>query len=80
MTTQDILLPPATSAPGISRSKLAAFVPITLALLGVGAVLLGGVSARHADADTASLRRIDPITTGSIAPADQRRAMEMLDR
>ena len=80
MATQDIILPPAAAVPGVSRSKLAAFVPITLALIGVGAVLLGGVSARHADADTASLRQIDPITTGAIAPADERRAMEMLDR
>ena len=80
MTSHDIILPPGAIAGGISRSKLAAFVPITLALLGVGAVLFGGVSARHGD-NVASLRQIDPMTTGSIAtPEDQRRALEMLDR
>lgn len=80
MPTHDIILPPAAAAPGASRSKLAAFVPITLALFGVAAVLLGGVSARHGEADVASARQIDPIVTGSIAPDDERRAMEMLDR
>jgi hypothetical protein len=81
MASHDIILPPAALAPGISRSKLAAFVPITLAILGVGAVLLGGVSARSNDASTASLRPIDPMTTGAIAsPEAQRRALEMLDR
>jgi hypothetical protein len=80
MASHDIILPPGTIAGGISRSKLAAFVPITLALLGVGAVMLGGVSARHDD-NVASLRQIDPMTTGSIAtPEQQRRALEMLDR
>lgn len=80
MASHDIILPPAAIAGGISRSKLAAFVPITLALVGVGAVLLGGVSARHDD-NVAALRSIDPMTTGSIVTPDgQRRALEMLDR
>ncbi len=81
MASHDIILPPGTIAGGISRSKLAAFVPITLALIGVGAVMLGGVSARHSDGEVAALRQIDPMTTGSIAtPEQQRRALEMLDR
>jgi hypothetical protein len=81
MTSHDIILPPGAIAGGISRSKLAAFVPITLAVLGVGAVLLGGVSARHDAGDLAAIQKIDPMTTGSIAtPADRRRALEMLDR
>ena len=46
----------------------------------VGAVLFGGVSARHDD-NVAALRQIDPMTTGAITtPDDQRRALEMLDR
>ncbi|MEJ0013869.1 MAG: hypothetical protein WDM94_14925 [Bauldia sp.] len=80
MASHDIILPPGTIAGGIGRSKLAAFVPITLAVLGVGAVLFGGVSARHDD-NVAGLHQVDPMTTGAIAaPEDQRRALEMLDR
>jgi hypothetical protein len=80
MASHDILLPPAAAAAsGISRSKLAAFVPIALALFGVGAVLLGGISARTSEANTAALSQIDPMTTGAIAQQDQRRALEMLD-
>jgi hypothetical protein len=79
MTSHDIILPPGTVASSISRSKLAAFVPITLALVGVVAVLAGGINARH-DNEVA-LRSVDPVITGSIMPADeQRRALEMLDR
>ena len=80
MSSTDILLPQASASSGIRRSKLTAFVPITLALLGVSAVLLGGVSAHGPNAQTAATASVDPITTGSIAtPADQRRALEMLD-
>ncbi|HVY19395.1 MAG TPA: hypothetical protein VHA70_04850 [Bauldia sp.] len=79
MASHDIILPPGTVASSVSRSKLAAFVPLTLALIGVAAVLVGGVSARH-DNEVAA-RAIDPVTTGSIlSPDDQRRALEMLDR
>ena len=80
MSSSDILLPQASASPGIGRSKLTAFVPITLALIGVGAVLFGGVSAHGPSAQTAATATIDPITTGSIAtPADQRGAVQMLD-
>jgi hypothetical protein len=79
MASHDIILPPGSVAPSISKSKLTAFVPITLALLGVGVVLAGGVNARHQN--DVALRAVDPVTTGSIMSAeDQRRALEMLDR
>ena len=62
----DILIPidvePVDSRP--RRSRFVAFVPITLAILGVAAILFGGVSARHSDATAQQL--IDPITTGAI--------------
>ncbi len=45
-------------------AKLAAFLPITVAIAGVIAVLVGGVSARHEV--TAELPAIDSIATGSI--------------
>jgi acyl-coenzyme A thioesterase PaaI-like protein len=67
MAQNDILIPtdiePVDSRPG--KSRAVAFVPITLALLGVAAILFGGVSARHAD--SAALQAIDPIETGSIS-------------
>jgi hypothetical protein len=68
MARNDILIPleiePAADVP--RRSKLAAFVPITLALMGIAAVLLGGISARNHD--SAARDAVDPITTGSIEP------------
>ena len=81
MTSHDIILPPHAASAGISRSKAAAFVPLAIALFGVAAILFGGISARTNGTDTASLRQVDPMTTGSIAtPADERRALQMLDR
>jgi hypothetical protein len=77
----DILLPEiAGGSSRPARSKVAAFVPIAVALLGVTAILFGGLSAR--DTRTAAARTtVDPITTGSVAPAaDQGRAIETLDR
>jgi hypothetical protein len=47
--------------------KLAAFVPIVLALIGVAAILAGGISARSHE--VAGNRAIDTMVTGSIAPA-----------
>lgn len=80
MTSHDIILPPAAGATGIPRSKLAAFVPITLALFGIGAILFGGISARNESA-VASVSVIDPVNTGSVeSPNTRLRAMEMLDR
>lgn len=62
----DVLLGPA--APALAepplRVRVAAFVPLTIALLGIGAILVGGVSARH---DTrAAAPVVDTIATGSI--------------
>jgi hypothetical protein len=75
----DILLPRAAWGEGIGRTRLAAFVPITVALIGVAAILSGGITARSIDA--ATVVEVDPVTTGSVMTADQRRrALEMLDR
>ena len=46
------------------KNRFAAFIPITLALIGIAAILFGGVSARSTD--SAARQGIDPITTGSI--------------
>ncbi|MCB1503025.1 MAG: hypothetical protein KDK07_25150 [Bauldia sp.] len=62
----DILIEPATPAAAGDRPlrvRLAAFVPITIAVLGVAAILLGGISARHEVADAG----IDTIVTGTVA-------------
>ena len=45
-------------------AKLAAFLPITVAIVGVIAVLVGSVSARHEV--TGEVPAIDSIATGSI--------------
>jgi hypothetical protein len=79
MTSTDILLPEASA--GISRTKLAALLPITVALAGVAFILLGGISARGTSAEVAARADIDPIITGSImSPDDRRQALMMLDR
>lgn len=76
----DILLPRAAWGEGIGRTKLAAFVPITIALIGVAAILAGGITVRTVDS-AATVVEVDPVTTGSImTPEERRRALEMLDR
>jgi hypothetical protein len=64
----DIMVEPAVPALEIDLplgARLAAFLPITVAIAGVIAVLVGGLSARH-DV-TADVPAIDTIATGSIA-------------
>ena len=85
----DAILPPSgaldTQSP---RLKPAAFVPIAVAVAGVLAILVGGISARDVAGPTDKAGQIDPVVTGSIqpiafnqmSPADQRRALEMLDQ
>lgn len=46
-------------------ARLAAFLPITVAIVGVVAILVGGITARH-DV-TAQAPAIDMTATGSIA-------------
>jgi heptaprenylglyceryl phosphate synthase len=77
----DILLPRAAWSAQNGRARIAAFVPITLALAGVAAILLGGLSVRGPETAVASVTGVDPIVTGSIVSDEQRRhALEMLDR
>ena len=77
----DILLPHHAGAAGAGRSRLVAFVPITIALIGVGAILFGGLTARGTATATASVGAVDPVVTGSIdASSDRRHDLEMLDR
>lgn len=76
----DILLPRAAWGEGLTRTRLAAFVPITVALVGVAAILSGGLTAR-----TNPAAAIDPMVTASIAApamsdAERRQIMMMLDR
>jgi hypothetical protein len=79
MTSTDILLPDAAAR--VSRTKLAAVLPLSVALIGVAFILLGGVNARSSSAEVAATAGIDPIITGSImTPDDRRQALMMLDR
>ena len=80
MSSTDILLPEAT-ATRLSRTKLAAVLPLSLALAGVAFILLGGVNARGSSAEVAATAGLDPTVTGSImSPDDRRQALMMLDR
>jgi hypothetical protein len=72
MTTidrEDIVLPPrAGDGDDLSRSNpIAAFVPIALALFGVGLILFGGVRAID-PASEAGASMVDPIVTGAVTP------------
>ena len=61
----DVLVPaPMPEAETTLRMKLAAFVPLTVAIVGVAAILFGGISARHPERAAAPV--VDTIATGSI--------------
>jgi hypothetical protein len=64
---EDILVPTAPGAPDRrpARSRIVAFVPITIAILGVAAILVGRVSV-HEIAAPEGTDHIDPIVSGSI--------------
>lgn len=80
MSSIDILLPEAAAA-RVSRTKLVAILPISLALVGVAFIMMGGVNARSSSVEVAAAAGIDPIVTGSImSPDDRRQALIMLDR
>jgi hypothetical protein len=77
----DAILPPTGAAdPRSPRLRPAVFVPIAVALMGVAAILLGGLNA--APPVIGKAERIDPVMTGSVpmSDADRRHALEMLDR
>jgi hypothetical protein len=63
----DILLPtsPDSTDRRPARSRIVAFVPITIAIIGVAAILVGRVTVNEI-AKTDVLDGVDPITTGSI--------------
>jgi hypothetical protein len=66
----DILLPAAApvAGPRPPRSRLTAFVPIALALLGIVAILFGRVTVQEISANDVPAA-VDPVTTGSIGTA-----------
>jgi hypothetical protein len=69
----DVILPPdALPAPKLVRpARVLAFVPIAVALAGVGAILIGSLSigGTAPRAVTASAPKVDPVTTGSVTPS-----------
>ena len=82
----DAILPPTGEADTRSaRLRPAVFVPIAIALIGVAAILFGGLTASGPAISKAD--GVDPVVTGSVqasfsemSAADQRHALEMLDR
>jgi hypothetical protein len=67
----DILLPtePGGSDRRPGRSRIVAFVPITIAIIGVAAILVGRVTV-HDVARSNALDGVDPIATGSIKASE----------
>ena len=65
----DILLPTATGSVDLrpSRSRITAFVPIIIAVIGVAAILVGRVTV-HDVAESGVVDGVDPVITGSVKP------------
>lgn len=62
----DILLPASADSPDRpAHSRLVAFVPITIAAIGVAAIIAGRVTVQEIAATDAAFG-VDPVTTGSI--------------
>jgi len=63
----DILLPTVSDSADRrpSRSRIVAFVPITIAVIGVAAILVGRVTVNEI-AGSRAIDGADPITTGAI--------------
>lgn len=59
-----------TQAERVRPVKLAAYLPLTIAILGIAAILVGGVTAAPT-MQTAKKQALDTIQTGSIHPADK---------
>jgi len=83
----DAILPPEAGDESRSaRLSLGAFVPIIIALTGIAAILVGGLTAREGTTTIGKAEITDPVITGSVAKAgapseDQiRHMLEMLDR
>jgi len=79
----DLTLPLAAEA-GADRqpsTPIAAFVPIAVALIGVGLILFGGLTARDPATVVGAAVEVDQVVTGSIAQErDHHRDLMMLDR
>ncbi len=73
-------------AAGQATGRVAAYLPITIALIGVVAILFGGLKAHDPAVAAARGDRLDPVITGSVAapapdsPDKLRHVLEMLDR
>jgi hypothetical protein len=83
----DAILPPMGRADsGPARVRLATIMPIAIALVGVAAILFGGLTARDPATAISKADTIDPVMTGSIAkpaqdkPDDIAHILEMLDK
>jgi hypothetical protein len=64
--SQDILLPSDEEATPPVKIRVAAFVPIALAILGVAAIMLGRVTVAEVAASEAP-KGVDPIFIGTVA-------------
>lgn len=84
--SDDVILPP--TADLRSRLRPAVFLPLAIALIGLAGILAGGLSVgdwattldRHAAVDPIVTGSIQPVSFEQMSPAEQRHALEMLDR
>jgi len=80
MSSTDVFMSLA-AASTLGRAKLAPFLPMAVALAGVAFILVGGINSPAPSGETAATASVDPIVTGSVMAADDRRqALIMLDR
>jgi hypothetical protein len=70
MASNDVLVSEA-GPPARMRVRIAAFVPIIVAVCGVATILLGGIHAPMAPSRITAASGIDPVITGSISSGDQ---------
>ena len=81
----DLLLPPseARAKPHAVPARMLAFVPIVIALAGVGAILIGSLTVHGGATAVTRADKTDPITTGSVPaspPKNIEQILEMLDK
>ena len=75
--SDDVLIPSAAAEARAGSRPVAAFIPISIAIAGIAAILFGGITAQNPV--VAGPTDIDTIVTGSVAKASSPPAAEVGD-